>query len=149
MVRVMDLLEGVKISLCYQRRLKKVQERASLNPENLFIQVRLGDLLAKLKKKKEAVAVYELAGQQFVQKNLFAQAIALQKIIFRLEPPKDDGEQMNILNRLYERMNVYRQNTSEAEEAAPRQPESPRPRPSEKGREGLRLQPKAIPQPVV
>jgi aryl carrier-like protein len=68
MVSVMDLLEKLKVSLYYRRKLKKVRERASLNPENLLIQVRMGDLLAKLKKKKEAVTVYELAAQQFIQK---------------------------------------------------------------------------------
>ena len=118
MVSIMDLLEKLKVSLYYQRRLKKVQERASLNPENLFIQVRMGDLLAKLKRKKEAVAVYELAAQQFIQKNLFAHAIALKKIIFRLEPPRDDGEQMNLLDRLYDQMLIYREKASIAEEAA-------------------------------
>jgi len=117
-VSIMDLLEKLKVSLYYQRRLKKVQERASLNPENLFIQVRMGDLLAKLKRKKEAVAVYELAAQQFIQKNLFAHAIALKKIIFRLEPPRDDGEQMNLLDRLYDQMLIYREKASIAEEAA-------------------------------
>ncbi len=121
MVRITDLLEKLKVSLYYQRRLKKVRERASLKPENLFIQVRMGDLLAKLKRKKEAVAVYELAAEQFIQKNLFAHAIALKKIIFRLEPPRDEGEQMNLLDRLYDQMLIYRGKASIAEEAAPLQ----------------------------
>ncbi len=127
MVSIMDLLEKLKVSLYYQKRLKKIQERASLNPENLFIQVRMGDLLAKLKKKKEAVFVYELAAEQFIQRNLFAHAIALKKIIFRLEPPRDDGEQMNLLDRLYNQMLIYREKASIAEEAAALQTASPPP----------------------
>jgi len=146
MGRVADLLENVKASLCYQKKLKKLQERVSSAPDNLFVQVRLGDLLAKLKKKQEAVAVYEAAAEQFIQKNLFAHAIALKKIIFRLEPPRDGGEQMEILNRLNDQMLSYREKCSAAEEAAPKAPEPPRPRPVEKERPGLRMQPQAIPQ---
>jgi hypothetical protein len=146
MVGIMELLEDFKASWYYEKRLEKVQEKALLQPENLFIQVRMGDLLAKLKKKKEAVSVYELAAQQFIQKNLFAHAIALKKIIFRLEPPKDDGEQMNILDRLYEQMLVYREKTSIAEEAKPPQTPAPSSRPSERRRGELQLEPRAIPQ---
>ena len=118
MVGFMNLLEDFKASCYYHRKLKKVQEKALLHPENLLFQVRMGDLLAKLKRKKEAVGAYELAAQQFIQKNLFAHAIALKKIIFRLEPSKDHEEKMNILNRLYEQMLILREKTSIAEEAA-------------------------------
>jgi len=144
MVGIMELLENFKASWYNEKRLEKVQEKALLQPENLFIQVRMGDLLAKLKKKKEAVSVYELVAQQFIQKNLFAHAIALKKIIFRLEPPKDDGEQMNALERLYEQMLVYREKTSIAEKATPPQAPAPSSRPSEKKRGGLQLEPRAF-----
>src|SRR5512134_3347387 len=119
MVGIIELLEEFKASWQYEKKLKRVQERALRHPENLLIQVRLADLLTKLRKKKEAVSLYELAAQQFIQRNLFAHAIALKKIIFRLEPPKDDGEKMTILARLYEQMLIYRETTSVAEEAAP------------------------------
>lgn len=143
MVSIMGLLEKIKASLYYQRKLIKFQERALLNPENLLIQVRMGDLLAKLKKTKEAAAVYELAAQQFIQKNLFAHAIALKKIIFRLQPPRDEGEQINILDRLYDQMLLYREKSSIAEEATPSQGPLPPSRPSETRREGLHLEPRA------
>lgn len=108
MLGIMELPGNFKASCYYQRKLKKVQEKALRHPGNLFIQVRVADLLTKLKKKKEAVGVYERAAEQFVQKNLFAHAIALKKIIFRLQPPKDDWEQMNLLHKLYEQMLIYR-----------------------------------------
>ena len=130
MVGIMDFLEDFKASWYYEKRLKKIQEKALLHPENLFLQVRLADLLAKLKKKQEAVGVYELAAQQFIQKNLFAHAIALKKIIFRLEPPKDEGEQLNILDKLYEQKLVYREKTSIAEEATAPKTASSSSRPS-------------------
>ncbi len=125
MVGIMELVENFRASWYYERRLKKVQEKAFLHPENLFLQIRLADLFAKLKKKKEAISVYELAAEQFIQKNLFAHAIALKKIIFRLQPPRDDGEQMEILNRLYDQMLVYRVKTSIAEEAKAAEPTPP------------------------
>ena len=62
--------------------------------------------------------------------DLLAHAIALKKIIFRLEPPRDDGEQNNLLDRLYDQMLIYREKTSIAQEAVALQtvpPPSPRP----------------------
>jgi len=62
--------------------------------------------------------------------DLLAHAIALKKIIFRLEPPRDDGEQNNLLDRLYDQMLIYREKTSTAQEGAALQtvsPPSPRP----------------------
>ncbi len=144
MAGFMGLLENFKASWSYERRLKKVQENVLLHPENVLLQVRLADLLGKLKKKKEAIDTYELAAEQFIKKNLFAQAIALKKIIFRLQPPKDDGEQMEILERLYDQMLVYRVKSSMAEEAAPVQTPSARPQQQEAKRAGLQLEPKAI-----
>ena len=122
MVGIMDFLEDFRASWCYEKRLKEVQEKALLYPENLFLQVRLADLLAKLKKKQEAIGTYEHAAQQFIQNNLFAHAIALKKIIFRLEPSKDHGEKMNILNRLYEQMLNLREKTSGEEKETPADP---------------------------
>jgi hypothetical protein len=75
-------------------------------------------LLAKLKRKKRPSS--ELAW--FIQKNLFAHAIALKKIIFRLEPPRDDGEQKNLLDRLYDQMLIYREKTSIAQKGRPCRP---------------------------
>jgi hypothetical protein len=62
--------------------------------------------------------------------DLLAHAIALKKIIFRLEPPRDDGEQNNLLDRLYDQMLIYQEKTSLAPEAPALQtvpPPSPRP----------------------
>ncbi len=146
MVRIMSFLEHFKASWYYQRRLKKVQEQALRHPENLSFQVQIGDLLVKLKRNKEAVGVYELAAQQCIQRNLFAHAIALKKIIFRLEPPKDDEERKKILGRLYEQMLIYKEKTPKADETA--LPESETSRPSEKGWGDLRLEPRAIAPPA-
>ncbi len=114
MLEIMTRLGGFRAAISYKRKLEEIQEKASVNPDNLLFQVRIGDFLAKLKKKTEAIAVYEQTAQKFIQKNLFAHAIALKKIIFRLEPMYDTEEQQLVLGRLYDQMLKYRERTSDA-----------------------------------
>ena len=144
MIGIFELVESFKASWHYEKRFKEVQERALLKPDNLFIQVRLADLLAKLRKKKDAVGVYERVAQQFIQKNLFAHAIALKKIIFRLEPPKDAEEAMIVLQRLHEQKLTFRETTSIAEEQATYQTTPSSSPSSETTQGGLKLEPKVM-----
>lgn len=109
MLEIMSRLGDLKAAFQYKRKLEEIQEKASVNPENLFFQRRMGDFLARLKKKAEAIAVYEQTAQKFIQKNLFVHAIALKRIIFRLEPKRDDSEQKLVLARLHEQMLEYRE----------------------------------------
>jgi hypothetical protein len=95
---------GLKINWFYKTRLEKLQQEASVNSQNPVFQVRLGDFLAKLNRTKEAIEVYEGAAQEFIRKNLFVQAIALKKVIFRTDPFRNAGDQGVILDRLYEQM---------------------------------------------
>ena len=88
----------------YKTRLERIQQEALANPQNLIFKVRLGDFWAKLNRTKEAIVGYERTAQEFIRKNLFAQAVALKKIIFRTLPSRNAGEQAVILNRLYEQM---------------------------------------------
>ena len=104
MPTIMNRLWEFKNNWIYRTRLEGLQQEASENPQNLSMQVRLGDFLAKLNRTKEAIVVYERAAQEFIRKNLFTQAIALKKIIFRTLPSRNAGEQAVILNRLYEQM---------------------------------------------
>ena len=93
MINIMDRFEEFKKTLIYKRKLKNIEEKALSNPENFIFQVRIGDFLMRLRKRKEAIGIYERAAQRFIEKRHFAQAIALKKIIFRLEPPHDKAEQ--------------------------------------------------------
>lgn len=88
----------------YKTRLERIQQEALANPQNLIFKVRLGDFWAKLNRTKEAIVGYERTAQEFIRKNLFAQAVALKKIIFRMNPSRNMGEQALILNRLQEQM---------------------------------------------
>ena len=109
MFEIMKRSEDLRVTLCYKRKLEEIQEKALAHPENIFSQVRIGDFLAKLKKKAEAIAVYEQTVQKFIQKNLFVHAIALKRTIFRTKPGRDDAEQTLVLLRLYEQMLEYRE----------------------------------------
>ena len=104
MHKIINRWGDFKTTFYYKKRLEKIQEKASGNPDNLLFQVRIGDFLAKVRKTKEAIEVYEQTAQKFIQKKLFAHAIALKKIIFRLEPMPKNGEQALILERLYDQM---------------------------------------------
>jgi len=143
----MDRLWGFKKAWYYRMSLKRIQEKASGNPENLIFQVRLGDFLAKLNKKKEAIEIYERAAQQFLQKNLYLHAIALQKIIMRTNPVRDNGEQSLMLAGLYEEMLKHNEKHWETGPGTPpenhpkAEPESSRL--SEKGGVVMRLEPRA------
>ena len=101
---MMNRLWEMKRNWYYKTRLERLQQKASVNPQNLIFQVRMGDFLTKLNRTKEAIEVYERTAQEFIRNNLFAQAIALKKIIFRTDPFRDAGNQALILDRLYEQM---------------------------------------------
>ncbi len=113
MLEIMNRLGDLKATFCYKRKLEEIQKKASVNPENLLYQVRIGDFLVKLKKRPEAVNVYEQTAQKFIQKNLFVHAIALRRIIFRLQPSGDNSEQKLVLARLYDQMLEHREETLE------------------------------------
>lgn len=122
----MNRLWEIKRNWYHKTRLERIQQKAAVNPQNLIFQVRMGDFLTKLNRTKEAIEVYERAAQEFIQKNLFAQAIALKKIIFRMDPFRDAGDQAVILDRLYEQMLASKPEAQKIE-AEPLQGASPPP----------------------
>jgi hypothetical protein len=66
MPTIKDRLRGLKENWFYKKRLERIQQEASANPQNLVFQVWLGDFLAKVNSTKEAVDVYERAAQEFI-----------------------------------------------------------------------------------
>ena len=111
MLTVTQMLKNLGNTWYFERKMRTFQEKATRNPENLLVQVRIGDMLARLKRKQEAIRVYEEAAQKFIEQRLFAQAIALKKIIFRLDPPYDETEEKEVLSRLYEEFRIFREET--------------------------------------
>ncbi len=66
--------------------LKSLQEKAQQNPQNCQAQIRLGNLLTKMGKKKDAVEVYHHAAENFAKQGSIVEATAMAKIIMRLDP---------------------------------------------------------------
>lgn len=72
--------------------LKNLEERGLREPNNLGLQVRIGDLLAKTGMRERAIALYRSTAEKFAQKNQFSQAMALNKVVQRLDPSEKNRE---------------------------------------------------------
>ena len=79
-----NLLFGGK----YERELKELEQKAAQEPKNLRLRVRAGDLLEKMGKRAEAVAAYHNAAKEYAKNGMLIQAIALDKVILRLDPAR-------------------------------------------------------------
>jgi cAMP-dependent protein kinase regulator len=74
----------------YEQELKEVREKAAREPKNLRLRLRIGDLLEKVGKRAEAVETYQTVAEEYARKGLLIQAIALHKLILRLDPTKSE-----------------------------------------------------------
>ena len=88
-----DLLEKIKRTEYHppsQKELERLCKIIANKPENLQTVIRLGDLLLKLGKRDEAIEAYTKAAEKYAHKSLFKQAIAVNKVIMRLDPTHKD-----------------------------------------------------------
>lgn len=81
-------LEGLFSRGKYEQELKEVQQKAAREPKNLRLRLRLGDLLEKMGKRAQALETYSTVAEEYARKGLLIQAIALHKLILRLDPSK-------------------------------------------------------------
>jgi cAMP-dependent protein kinase regulator len=72
----------------YEKELKDLEQKAAQEPKNLRLRVRIGDLLEKLGKRAEAIAAYQSVAQEYAKNGMLIQAIALDKLILRLDPAR-------------------------------------------------------------
>ncbi len=70
----------------YEKELSDLQARAVQNPLNIHLRVRVGDLLERMGKREEALDAYRRASEQYARKGFLIQAIAVNKLILRLDP---------------------------------------------------------------
>ncbi len=108
-------LEGIKMVLGNllkrrkdQKLLESLQDKARKNPQNYRVQVQLGNLLTKLGKKEEAIEVYRGVAERYAQNGFLPEAVALSKIILRLDPSQSEVHQ-KVLD-LYHQWEVVREN---------------------------------------
>ena len=72
----------------YENEMKELQKKAAQDPKNLHLQVRIGDLLEKMGKRADALEVYRKASERYAKEGFLIQAIALNKVILRLDPSR-------------------------------------------------------------
>ena len=83
-------LEGLFSGGKYEQELKEVQQKVAREPKNLRLRLRIGDLLEKQGKRAEAIETYRTVAEEYARKGLLIQAIALHKLILRLDPTKSN-----------------------------------------------------------
>jgi CRP-like cAMP-binding protein len=83
------------------KALVEFKRLAELNPEDLQVQVLIGDLLRKVGREPESLIRYKYVLSAYITDGLFLQAIALGKLILKLDP--EDDETLQILKDLSSR----------------------------------------------
>jgi CRP-like cAMP-binding protein len=74
---------------------------AEVNPGDLEIQVQIGDLLRKVGREPESIIRYKYVLSEYINKGFFLQAIAIGKLILKLDP--EDKETIQVLKDLASR----------------------------------------------
>lgn len=80
------LFEGLFSGGKYEKELRELQKKITHEPKNIYLLVRMGDLLEKAGKRKEALEAYRQASEQYSKNGFLVQAIAVNKVILRLDP---------------------------------------------------------------
>jgi CRP-like cAMP-binding protein len=83
------------------KALVEFKRLAEVNPEDLQVQVQIGDLLRKVGREAESLIRYKYVLSEYVKKGFFLQAIALGKLILKIEP--EDEETLQVLKDLSSR----------------------------------------------
>jgi CRP-like cAMP-binding protein len=80
------------------KALTEFKRLAELNPDDLQVQVQIGDLLRKVGREPESLIRYKYVLSEYIKRGDFLQAITLGKIILELDP--DDEETSRLLKDL-------------------------------------------------
>jgi CRP-like cAMP-binding protein len=83
------------------KALVEFKRLAEINPEDLEVQVHIGDLLRKMGRETESLIRYKYVLAEYIKEGLFLQAIALGKLVLTIDP--DDEETLQLLKDLSSR----------------------------------------------
>jgi CRP-like cAMP-binding protein len=83
------------------KALEEFKRVAEVNPDDLQVQVQIGDLLRKVGREAESLIRYKYVLAEYINKGLFLQAIALGKLILKVDP--EDEEALRVLKDLSSR----------------------------------------------
>jgi cAMP-dependent protein kinase regulator len=81
-------MAGLFFGVKYENEMKELQKKAVQDPKNIHLQVRIGDLLEKMGKRGEALEAYRKASDRYAKEGFLIQAIAVNKVILRLDPSR-------------------------------------------------------------
>jgi CRP-like cAMP-binding protein len=84
------LLRGLFSGGKYEKELRELKRKAVQDPKNHRLQVRIGDLLERMGKRREAMKIYRRVSERYARNGFLIQAIAVNKVILRLDP-KETG----------------------------------------------------------
>jgi len=99
----------------YEKELGDLKKKAAQEPKNFHLLVRIGDLLEKIGKRGEALEVYRKASAKYGQNGFLVQAIAVNKVVLRLDPSQVKIHDQ--LADLYAKREMVREETVERERA--------------------------------
>jgi len=83
------------------KALVEFKRLAEINPEDLEVQVHIGDLLRKVGRETESLIRYKYVLAEYIKEGLFLQAIALGKLVLKIDP--EDEETLQLLKDLSSR----------------------------------------------
>lgn len=97
----------------YEKELKDLKKKAVKDPKNFQLLVRIGDLLEKIGNRAEALEAYRKASGKYAQNGFLVQAIAVNKVILRLDPTQSKIHDQ--LADLYAKREMVREEAVERE----------------------------------
>jgi CRP-like cAMP-binding protein len=99
------------------KALVEFKQLAEINPDDLEVQVHIGDLLRKVGRETESLIRYKYVLAEYIKQGLLLQAIALGKLILEIDP--EDGETKQILKDLSTQKNAILSRRGDEETNAP------------------------------
>src|SRR5512138_3265808 len=84
------ILNGLFTGGRQEKELKDLQARAAQEPRNIRLHVRIGDLQERMGRRPEALEAYRRASQEYARNGFLIQAIAVNKIILKLDPARTE-----------------------------------------------------------
>jgi len=87
-----NMLKQYRKQVKFGEQLKELEDRGRKEPNNLNLQVRIGDLLTKIGRKQEAVLLYRWTAEKYAEKYYLPEAMALKKIVMRLDPSETNRD---------------------------------------------------------
>ena len=86
------------------RAIKHYNKLLDLNPDDVRVRLRIGDLQARLGKRRDAIETYEQVAEEYYYQGFYLKSVAVLKQILRLDPTRTDIQVK--LAELYQQLNL-------------------------------------------